>query len=698
MNSQTKRRLNKTGFAPVRFSIGARLILIISAIVLVSLLSITYLVSWLVSEDLRISAEENNFEVNRRSAMEAESSLGSLRSNSIMLIQTINALAKDSTHAVQALELFFQENPLAAFLFYVAGGKLDDLLINERFFLSRDVDKALANAFIENNREPLRRAASGETMILNVTPFFGTPLLALIYPWYGGALGVIFSPEKLNDSFGSGTNQSYLINDSGDILVHADVELLRSAANIAGQNFTKEVRDNKQRNAQLLYTDENGIRYFGAFTKLNIGGAVVITSIEYDKVFEGIAATTRRNLYLTVTVLSISIMLIWFFSKSISNPLKKLAAAAVDIEKGVFEQHLVPKGRSEIGVLTASFQRMSNALAIFGRFTNREIAVKAMKGEIKPGGMSKQASILFSDIRDFTEMSEKFTNNFGDDASNRLIHWLNDYFTRMVECVEKTGGVVDKFAGDGMMAHWGAAHTTGSTQEDAINCVKAALLMRKVLYTMNSSRSKTDPDNPPIKIGCGINTGTVTAGQIGSELRMNYTVIGDPVNLASRTEAMNKSLATDILITENTWNLVKDHFVTQEMREVEIKGIKNPVRLYAVINVVGSKTGPHSLEDIRKLFNITMPTYKRRLSDQSPAAATADAAANEPSRESAAAPANAAYRTPAGTAYDAPAVELPSASASAAAPIAAAAADKKIALEMEGTFITPKRRNVRKQK
>ena len=109
-----------------------------------------------------------------------------------------------------------------------------------------------------------------------------------------------------------------------------------------------------------------------------------------------------------------------------------------------------------------------------GRFTNREIAVAAMRGEIKTGGLPKQATIFFSDIRGFTEKSENFTKAFGSEAPGRIIRWLNAYFTRMIECVIKTNGVVDKFIGDAVMAHWGTAYTAGSPEKDAFNCVKAA--------------------------------------------------------------------------------------------------------------------------------------------------------------------------------------------------------------------------------
>ena len=274
--------------------------------------------------------------------------------------------------------------------------------------------------------------------------------------------------------------------------------------------------------------------------------------------------------------------------------------------------HIRSRGRDEIGLLGSSFQKMSSALRIFGRFTNREIAVRAMRGEIKPGGLPKHATIFFSDIRGFTALSENFTKTFGDGASDKIVFWLNNYLTGMVECVEKTGGAVDKFIGDAVMAHWGAAYSAGSPEKDAFNCVNAALMMRLVLMKLNEERGKTsEPGNPPIRIGCGINTGIVTAGQIGSDLRMEYTVIGDPVNLASRVEALNKPLGTDILITEDTWHLVGNKLITEEMPPVTVKGKEKPVRIFAVVNTSGAETGPRTLAEVRNLLGIQAPDLSK---------------------------------------------------------------------------------------
>jgi adenylate cyclase len=300
-------------------------------------------------------------------------------------------------------------------------------------------------------------------------------------------------------------------------------------------------------------------------------------------------------------------MLIWFFSKSISSPLKTLAAAARKIEGGTFDLELRQlERRDEIGVLNASFQKMCSALRIFGRFTNKEIAVKAMRGEIKPGGLPKHATVFFSDIREFTAKAETFTNVFGAAASDKIVYWLNDYFSQMVDCVEKTSGTIDKFIGDAVMAHWGTAYTTGNPAQDAFNCIAAALMMRKAVYDMNKKRAKDDPGDPPIRIGCGINTGIVTAGQLGSNMRMEYTVIGDPVNLASRIESLNKPLGTDILISEDTWKLVGKLFITEEMPSVTVKGKEKPVRIFAVINFAGDKR-PQTLAEVRWLLGIKAP-------------------------------------------------------------------------------------------
>jgi adenylate cyclase len=647
--SKSRKFKERRGGIRVRFSIGAKLITIISINVLISLGSITALVSWLVREDLRISAEENNFEVNRRAAAETEQTLEKARLLSLTFFRAA-ALAKRADVIQEEADYFFAQNPQIAALFYTTASSsawTNRVFVNGRFFLSRGIDTKLADIYFFNSKKMQENSAMGQTILVNVSPMFSeaqgsTYLAALFFPIQGGSSlpsgsgCVLFSSENINESFGIGVNTSFLINADGDIIADADIERVKTQVNLAEQEFIRRIFNSADRSKQMLVdldaelmrndssfslfswlrdkiiknykqNESKKVRHYLAYTRLNTAGSVVITTIEYDKVFEGINATTRRNLFLTAAILCLSIMGIWFFAKTISVPLKTLAAAARRIEGGVFNVELHPVSRDEIGLLTSSFGKMCTALNIFGKFTNRNIAVQAMRGHIKPGGLSKHATIFFSDIRGFTEKSENFVKAFGAEASDHIVFWLNEYLSSMVDCVEKTNGVIDKFIGDAVMAHWGTATTAGSPEEDALNCIKAALMMRVALYTLNKNREKQNMGNPPIKIGCGINSGIVTAGQIGCDRRMEYTVIGDPVNLASRVEALNKPLGTDILITEDTWNMVKDHIIVEEMPPVTVKGKENPVRLFAVVNLASVYPGLRTLAQVRKILGIKPP-------------------------------------------------------------------------------------------
>ncbi|MDR2964521.1 MAG: adenylate/guanylate cyclase domain-containing protein [Treponema sp.] len=596
----------------VRFSIRTKLVTIISILVLLSLGSITFLVSWLVSQDLQITAEENNFEVNQRAATLVEQNFTTVRSASRLFLRTLHSFGGSNLQQNQTAGIFFEENPLIAAIVYTSIGQQTRSFTNNRFFLNREIEHSQAERWLESQTEFLQRGNQGQTMLFNVSADFGIPMMVLVFPWQEGAGAVaLFSSEALSDTICYGLNRTYLVNGEDDILIHADFDMVRAGANISKDTFIRTMRSSPQPIMQTVFADDEGKRHFGAFTKLDIGAAAVITSIEYDKVFEGLMETTRRNIYLTAIVLSLSIIVIWFFAKSISIPLKKLSASARAIEGGAFEVNLHFKNTDEIGVLTASFKKMSSALGIFGKFTNRDLAIQAMRGQLKPGGLPKHATIFFSDIRGFTSKTEAITNEFGKAASDKVVFWLNNYLTSMVECVEKTGGVVDKFIGDAVMAHWGTAYTSGSPRQDAYNCIRAALLMRAAVVKMNRQRIPGDKSDPSITIGCGINTGIVTAGQVGSDLRMEYTVIGDPVNLASRVESLTKEFGADILISEDTWKLVKDHLIVEEMPSVSVKGKEKPVRVFAVINLKSNPKGPRTLAEVRKILGIEPPKQEK---------------------------------------------------------------------------------------
>lgn len=597
----------------VKFSIGFQLITIFSLLIILALGLITVLVSYFLTDEERRTAEDNNHTVNNRTAYSVESYFTSIESAVSLYLD----VSQNSSSSVS--ENFFIRNPEILGIFYEdENGTVSFILPSDFLEISSNTDNAAvvtkeeALKIQKEHSDAVKKVFSGSRFYFNESKKFSVPVVSSLFLWKGEqekySVTVIFYPQSLNDSFSMGAmNTSYLITPDGLILLSGDVEKTMQGVSLAGTPLYSAICEFKDQNRQMFFNDKNEGDYFGAFTRILNGELITITTISADLVYEAGRTTLIRNIFLSCAVFFLCIMLIWFWSKSISSPVKTLAEAAKKIGEGEYDVKLERKRKDELRILTESFVKMGKGLAererlrdAFGRFTNKEIAERAMRNELSLGGENKDVTIFFSDIRSFTAMSEKLT-------PEQVVEFLNEYMTRMVKCVELTGGVVDKFIGDAIMAVWGAPVSAGSLRLDALNGIKASLLMRKELYDLNKEREQKGL--PAIHIGCGLNSGNVIAGQIGSDRRMEYTVIGDAVNTASRTEALNKPFHTDILITENTWRLVKDEVFVEEMPGVKVKGKADKLRMFAVIGFKNS-TKFTSYKQVRTVLKLSEPDLK----------------------------------------------------------------------------------------
>ncbi len=592
----------------VRYPIALKLITIITILVVMSLGSVTALATYFIRLDVQLTAEQSNHTINSQTADIAEYEIAGKQDNAELFLNALAGIGFDSDNAASYKNLFFDKNKDIVAI--VIPNQIE--IVNTDFFIENEVDEDEFHGFLEISSQSIQRAVNGETVATNATAIFGIPSISLMSPWNSAsganAIIIIFSVESLSDVFGSGsTNTSYLINDLNEILIHPDYDLMYSIANMSNVSLVEQMRTNNDENRQVVFTDSSGAEFFGAYTKLPLGDLGVFTTIESDIVFESVNRTFYQNLLIATSVLFISILFIWFFSKSITKPVAILADASEQIEQGNFALELKPQAKDEVGLLTSRFVNMCKGLETFGKFVNLDIALKAMKGDLKLGGETKHVTVFFSDIRSFTAISEKL-------EPTEVIDFLNDYMTRMVDCVTKTGGTVDKFIGDAVMAVWGASSSEGHAKLDALSSLKTALMMRAALKEFNVGRG--GDKNPIIKIGCGLNSGAVVAGQMGSLKRMEYTVIGDAVNLASRTEMLTKPFCVDILITESTYELVKDHVIAEKMPSVSVKGKEKPVSIYAVINMIGVKIpgagneGPKTLQELRDELGLDSPNLE----------------------------------------------------------------------------------------
>ena len=221
--------------------------------------------------------------------------------------------------------------------------------------------------------------------------------------------------------------------------------------------------------------------------------------------------------------------------------------------------------------------------------------------KLKLGGDRRELSVLFSDIRGFTTIAEGLT-------PEELVHLLNEYLTVMTDIVFKYDGTLDKYMGDAIMAIFGAPL---DLPDHPIKACHSALEMIEELKNLN--QKWIAEGKHPMDIGIGINTGPMMVGNMGSAQRFDFTAMGDSVNLGSRLEGVNKSYKTNIIISEFTFERVKNEFTCMELDAVRVKGKKRPVKIYSL---VGYKDLPGIHEEVIKQFNQGVILYKRRKWDK----------------------------------------------------------------------------------
>jgi len=234
------------------------------------------------------------------------------------------------------------------------------------------------------------------------------------------------------------------------------------------------------------------------------------------------------------------------------------------------------------------------------RYMSKEVADQLLQaGEDVLGGRDQTVSILFSDVRGFTTIAEAI-------GARETVAMLNEYFTEMVDVILENGGILDKYIGDAMMALFGAPFT-GPT--DADNALAAANRMLLCLGELNGRRARDN--KPPLDVGIGISTGDVIVGNIGSSKRMEYTVIGDNVNLASRLEGANKFYGTQILVSESTRATLTRPTLTREIDLIRVKGKDDPVAVHESLDH-RRHTLNGTLDELLGHYGEGLATYRAR--------------------------------------------------------------------------------------
>jgi adenylate cyclase len=276
--------------------------------------------------------------------------------------------------------------------------------------------------------------------------------------------------------------------------------------------------------------------------------------------------------------LALSLLLAFVVARTLVRPIRQLEEAMEQVEAGDLDVTAPVTSDDEIGQLAMSFNHMVEGLRrealvrdLFGQYVTPELAQAAIERRGQLDGELVTCTVLFADIRDFTGISEAL-------PATRLIKILNEYFARMSAVVVDERGFVNKFGGDSLLAVFG---TPLNPEPDHASCgVHAALRMQSVLAEFN--RDQNEAWLPQIVIGIGIATGDVVAGNVGSETKLEYTVIGDAVNVASRLQAMTKELGLPILANGETARAASAVARFDRVAEVSVRGKSRPVDVFSV--------------------------------------------------------------------------------------------------------------------
>jgi adenylate cyclase len=326
---------------------------------------------------------------------------------------------------------------------------------------------------------------------------------------------------------------------------------------------------------QLLVRDDAlGGRFFVSIAPAGRQGWVLGTVLpEHDFMLR-----IDQNQGKLLVALLVALCLVGFIAVAASRilfvaPLRKIFSQIVDIARFDLSQvgH-VPSRIREIDALSRAVVQMSGGLASFQKYLPtglvRSLIARGIVAEL--GGEKRILSVLFLDLEGFTRLSERH--------GHRLLPQLGDWFDEMSSQIAARGGTIDKYLGDGIMAFWGAPD---HNDDHAVDACRGALACLRRLDAMREIWRRED--RPDFRACIGLNSGRVIVGNIGSSERLNYTAIGDPVNLASRFEALNRTYGTSLIVGQTTYEAARYEFVFRRLDTVTVRGRGEPVRVYELL-------------------------------------------------------------------------------------------------------------------
>ena len=388
-----------------------------------------------------------------------------------------------------------------------------------------------------------------------------------------GVAGAVLPLNSLSDFFTSQrigkTGKAFVIDSSGQIILPQTGKDSQAFVTMAYNHFLQR----HNRNFLIKY---NGVEYLvhaHQFPVSEIGWQILIY-VPINDFFGDIFKARQQTVLISLILLLLSSILVYYLSKRISKPIVQLANEIDKIKHlNLQSEKRVKSHIKEIALLDSSIASMRVVLRSFGYYVPKEIVKQLLEKdkEIGLGGEKKEITILFSDISNFTPIAESLPIEI-------VMPSLEAYFNKLSKIILEAKGTIDKYIGDSIMAFWGAPIETSNPE---VRACTVALRCQATLAIFNQEQTKEQ--KPTFFTRIGIHTGEVIVGNIGTSERMNYTIMGDAVNEAARLEQINKNYQTSIIISEEVYKKIGNEFLCRPLDEVFVKGKLHKIKIFELI-------------------------------------------------------------------------------------------------------------------
>jgi adenylate cyclase len=392
------------------------------------------------------------------------------------------------------------------------------------------------------------------------------------------------------------TGRAYVVDAGGRLIAHPDISLVLRQTDLSGSPQVVAALDGGPTDQPITALDPEDREATSTYARIEPLGWFVFVDLPVDEAYQPLYASMLRTGGLVLGGVLLATLAGLMMARRMTGPIHRLREGAAQIGSGDLGERIEIETGDELEALAGEFNRMAARLhesyaslerkveertrelqvlsSKLAKYLSPQVYASIFEGrqEVKLASRRKKLTVFFSDIAGFTETTDKL-------ESEDLTHLLNQYLTEMSRVALEYGATIDKYVGDAIMMFFGDPETRG-VQQDARACVKMAIAMQKRMQELGAIWRDAGIEKP-LTCRIGIHTGYCTVGNFGSEDRMDYTIVGGAVNLASRLE--HEAPPGGILISYETYAHVKDEVLCEEMGRIQVRGIGHPVATYRAL-------------------------------------------------------------------------------------------------------------------